>query len=158
MPSGQVISPLLNAAIDKPPTQIHTTTMSEGSLVPTNGTSPTNSNDGDSDSVATTSLRHNHHHLPQPTFRDEEALSLGDETDDDDSSVGESSRHTTGLVNKKETELVNCSKMCVVLVVSLLAAVVGLFVYVYVSQEEQSNYDTSVSTNQNYMQINICKG
>ena len=129
-----ITSPLLDAAISKPPGQIQTLTM-EGPLVPTNDTSATNSNDDSGE------LHHDH----RAQFHDEEGApsSLGDDSDDE-SSVAESSRHG-GLVNKKETELVNCSKMCVVLVVSLLAAIVGLSVYVYVSRDEQFNYDTSVS-------------
>ena len=137
MSTPLISSPLLNAAIRKPPTQIHTSTL-DGPFVPTNDTSTTNSADGDSQSLPPP-----HHHGAD--FEDEiGASSLGDDSDEESQS-GAESRGMSNLVNKKETELVNCSKMCVVLVVSLLAAIVGLSVYVYVSRDEQYNYDTSVS-------------
>lgn len=65
------------------------------------------------------------------------------ELSDHTTSHDDDTQHTP--IVRKETQLVNCSKMFVVIVVSVLAAVVGLSTFFYVRNEEQSSYDTSVS-------------
>jgi len=76
-----------------------------------------------------------------------------DDDDDDDTSGGDEeggsglvSQSGTGVLAKKETALVNCSKMAVVMVVSFLAAVVGASVYYYVQRQEFQNYHKDVRT------------
>ena len=51
-----------------------------------------------------------------------------------------------GAIALKETKLVNCSKMTVIMVVSLLACITGLFTFFYVGNLEHTNYVTSVRT------------
>lgn len=148
-PRNQISSPLLNAAIPAPMVHEYISTSD----------SDVSSDDGDNNSIKIESMNK----LSRTsTPESSDGSSFSDEPHGGDSEVF--SDHTTthddesrqAPIVRKETQLVNCSKMFVVIVVSILAAVVGLSTFFYVRNEEQSSYDASYNNVVNEI-ITSCK-